>query len=87
MLFLDALSREDWQKALMVYPASGIPESIKQWYGGLKVISIGKPFRSWPFAADFMPYEIKLRSGMVKKFNLAVRNDNPAHRWVFDGGL
>jgi len=33
------------------------------------------------------PYEIKFKSGKSKKFNLAVRNDNPAKRWMVDGGF
>jgi hypothetical protein len=34
-----------------------------------------------------VPYEIKLANGHVKKWNLAVRKDNPAHRWQVDGGF
>jgi len=29
---------------------------------------------------------IKLKSGRIKKFNLAMRYDNPAKRYVVDGG-
>ena len=35
----------------------------------------------------FVPYEIKFKSGKVHKHNLAVRNDNPAKRFVVDGGI
>jgi hypothetical protein len=86
-VLFDALAREDWQQALTVYPKSGFSPRMKSTYGGLQVISLGEPFKSGLFRAWFVPYEIRLKSGYVKKHNLAVRNDNPAHRWVQDGGL
>ena len=30
---------------------------------------------------------VKVRMSQVKKWNLAIRNDNPAGRWQVDGGL
>ena len=85
MLF-DALSRADWEQAAVVLPF-GLPPEFKQEFGGLQVVSIGEPFRSGSYGGWFVPYEIRLKSGEVKKFALAVRNDNPARRWVKDGGL
>jgi len=35
----------------------------------------------------FVPYEIRLKDGTVKKWNLAIRCDNPEHRWYYDGGM
>ena len=59
--------------------------------GGLPLefptISLGEPFQSAGYAGWFVPYEIKLKSGGTKKHNLAIRNDNPAHRFQFDGGI
>ena len=55
--------------------------------GGLKVISIGKAFRSGSFNGYFVPYEIRLKSGDVLKRNLTLKNDNPKHLWTFAGGL
>lgn len=86
MLF-DALSREDWEAARMVYPATGFNESFKRMFGGLQVISIGEPFRSSFYPGWYVPYEIRLRSGQVRKMNLALKNDNHVGRWVWDGGL
>jgi hypothetical protein len=86
-VFFDAMSREDWELAATVYPATSIPDKLKQYVGGLKVVSIGEPFQSGLYRGWFVPYEIKLKSGYVKKHNLAVRNDNAAKRWVFDGGI
>jgi len=35
----------------------------------------------------FVPYEIRLQNGAVKKFHLQVRCDNPDKRWYVDGGI
>ena len=86
-VFFEALSREDWEQALVVYPQTSFSERFKTGLGGLQVLSIGEPFQSRFYRGWFVPYEIRLKSGEVKKWNLAVRNDNPAKRWVFDGGL
>ena len=86
MLF-DGFAKEDWGRVLAVLPMSEVSPGARHALGGLKVISIGKPFRSGPYPGWFVPYEVRLRSGEVKKHNLAVRNDNPAGRWVQDGGL
>jgi hypothetical protein len=55
-------------------------------YGGLQVISLGEAFQSGLFPGYFVPYEIRLRDGSVRTHKLAVRNDNPSHRWTIDGG-
>jgi hypothetical protein len=34
-----------------------------------------------------VPYEVRLKSGKVKKMNLALRNDNPDKKWMVDGGF
>jgi hypothetical protein len=86
-ILFDALSREDWELARTIWPRSGFSDESKRDMGGLKVISLGEPFQSMFYRGWFVPYEIRLKNGYVKKHNLAVRNDNPAHRWVFDGGL
>jgi RNA polymerase sigma factor (sigma-70 family) len=35
----------------------------------------------------FIPYEIRLKDGTVKKWQLSIRCDNPEKKWYFDGGL
>jgi hypothetical protein len=85
--FFDSLAREDWSAVLEVFPVSGVSDEIKQIYGGLQVVSLGQPFQSGLYPGFFVPYEIRLRNGETKKWNLAVRNDNPAARWVVDGGF
>ncbi len=83
--FFDACSKRDWNEAGKF--SSSLTEQIKQYLGGLTVVKLGKPFQAWPYPGWFVPYEIRLSNGTVKKFNLALRNDNPAKRYVVDGGI
>ena len=89
--FFRACAEEDWEEVLKFETSSRIDERTKEYLGGLEIISIGQPFQSEGYARDglgwFVPYEIRLKSGRVKKFNLAIRKDNPANRFIVDGGL
>jgi outer membrane lipoprotein-sorting protein len=85
--FFEACADEDWDEFLKFWSTSAVAQGIKDYLGGLEIVSIGEPFKSGRYAGWFVPYEIKLRSGRIKKFNLAVRNDNPAKRYVVDGGI
>ena len=59
---------------------------MKLVYGGLQIISIGSSFKSGRYAGVYVPYEVKLKSGEVLKYNLALRKDNPQKAWIIDGG-
>jgi len=75
---------------LKFWGTSKIDNRIKEYLGSLEIISIGEPFQSGGYARGsgwFVPYEIKLRSGHIKKHNLAIRNDNKAKRYEIDGGI
>jgi hypothetical protein len=85
--FFEGMAQRDWERVLTVYPATSIPDDLREYCGGLTVISIGEPFRSGIYAGWYVPYEIRFADGSHKKWMLAVRNDNPAHRWVQDGGI
>jgi len=85
--FLEGMAQRDWERVLTVYPATAIPESLKSDGAGLKVISIGEPFQSGLYPGWFVPYDVVLADGTHKQWNLAVRNDNPVHRWIQDGGF
>ncbi len=85
--FFEACASEDWDEVLKFENMSAIPESTKKYLGGLEVIHIGKAFKAGKYPGWFVPYEIRLKDGYVKKFNLAVRNDNKAKRYVVDGGI
>jgi len=90
--FFMALSKEDYASITPVWDAlqisdTDMQEKIREIYGGLELISLGKPFKSGLFPGEFVPYKIKLKSGEIKEFNLAVRNDNPTKTWEIDGGI
>jgi hypothetical protein len=85
--FFEACSREDWNEVIKFWSVSEVSKDTKQYYGGLQIISIGEPFKSGQFPGWFVPYEIKPKNGKIKKWTLAVRNDNPAKRWMVDGGF
>jgi len=85
--FFQACADEDWDEMLKFYGMSAVTPKTKKWLGGLEIVSIGRSFKSGRYPGKFVPYEIKFKTGKTKKFNLAVRNDNRAKRWVVDGGL
>jgi len=85
--FFEACANENWDEVLKFWSLSAVPEFLKTGFGGLEIINIGEPFQSGRYPGWFVPYEVKLKSGTVKKHNLAVRNDNPAKRYVVDGGI
>ena len=85
--FFTACAERDWDELLKFLGQTGVPQWMKDSLGGLEIVSIGEPFQSAAYRGWFVPYEIKLSSGHVKKHNLAIRNDNPAHRFQFDGGI
>jgi len=87
--FFQACAEEDWEEVLNFWGTSRIDDRIKAYLGGLEIISLGEPFQSKGYnrLGWFVPYEIRFKSGAVKKMNLAIRKDNPANRFVVDGGL
>ena len=85
--FFQACGDENWDELLKYWPMTKIDQKIKDYLGGLEIISFGKPFKSGLYRGWFVPYEIKFKNGDVKKMNLAVRNDNKAKRFVVDGGF
>jgi outer membrane lipoprotein-sorting protein len=86
-VFFKACSEENWDEFLKFWPMSVVDEGLKRHLGGLEVISLGEPFKSGKYPGWFIPYEIRLKNGTIRKHNLAVRNDNPARRYIFDGGI
>jgi hypothetical protein len=89
--FFTACHSEDWATVRKLIPGFvnflQYQFDVKAEYGGLTIISVGKPFKSGRYPGEFVPYEIRKRNGAVKKWNLAVRNDNPEKKWVLDGGF
>jgi len=115
----DLCAQEKWAEADKYWQTgprnkntvAAIPDGIKRYYGGLQIVSLGKPFKArlsiaallelqpglrrefkntsgdFPAAGVFVPYEIRLKDGSVKKWQLSIRCDNPEHRWYYDGGM
>jgi hypothetical protein len=91
--FYAALSRQDFDEMGKFVPDSYIKEtkhefSVAATFGidvqkQLPSVDVGES--SW--SAEQSAYFVKCRESRIKKFNLAVRNDNPAKRWVVDGGF
>src|SRR5208282_1238640 len=61
---------------------SPINEGLKQYLGGLEIVSMGESFASKSYGGRFVPYEIKLRP---QEFNVRVSNTNSAKRYVPTG--
>jgi outer membrane lipoprotein-sorting protein len=91
--FYDATSRLDFNEMSKFVPDSYVEKfksecEMAKKYGmdlqkQLPVVEVGES--SW--SAEQSAYFVKCRESRVKKFNLAVRNDNPAKRWMVDGGF
>ena len=84
--FFQACAVENWAEASKYWDRIS-DKRIKNYMGGLVIIELGDPFKAGRYPGWFVPYEIKLTSGRIRKHNLAVRNDNPAKRFVVDGGI
>ncbi len=85
--FFQACAEENWDELVKFMGRTAVPQLMKDYLGGLEIISIGEPFQSANYSGWFVPYEVKLKSGQVKKHNLAIRKDNPANRFEYDGGI
>ena len=85
--FFTACAEEDWDEYLKFNNESRVSEGMKQYLGGIEIVSIGKPFRSTFYPGRFVPNEIKLKNGHIKKHNLALKRDKRTKRWIVDGGI
>jgi hypothetical protein len=94
--FLEALGKKDWSAAAGFWPSYAskgrhfddvFNDKIKDYLGGLEIVSLGTPYKEAPYPGVFVPYEIRFQNGETKQFRLAVRQDRPGQPWYFDGGL
>ena len=89
-IFFEALQQKDWKIVDQLMPGfleSSDIEKLKESFGGITILSIGKSFKSGQYPGEFVPYEVRLKSGVIKKMNLALRNDNKYKKWIIDGGF
>jgi RNA polymerase sigma factor (sigma-70 family) len=99
--FFEACGREDWTEAAKFWPPEmhakypPFPDQLFiSLYGGLEIVSLGKPFKgkviAWKnaeYPGVYVPYEIRLKGGEIKKWRLAIRCDNRERHWYWDGGM
>jgi RNA polymerase sigma factor (sigma-70 family) len=117
--FFDICAQENWSEAGKYWQTdprnknsvASFPDSFKQRYGGLQIVSAGKPFKArlniaalielqpnlrsqfksatgdFEASSVFVPYEMRLKDGSIRKWQLSIRCDNPEHRWYYDGGM
>jgi hypothetical protein len=88
--FFKACSEKNWDEFAKFIPRldnDDRMEQIKEYLGGLQVISIGEPFKRGEFPGWYVPYKVRFNNGLVQDWDLAIRNDNPAKRYVLDGGI
>ncbi len=84
--FFEACGKADWDEAEKFWPGK-LNDRAREHLAGIKIVSLGQPFQASPYPGWFIPYEIQTNDGQNRKHNLAIRNDNPAKRWVVDGGI
>ncbi|MGC8641378.1 MAG: hypothetical protein ACP5XB_16055 [Isosphaeraceae bacterium] len=84
--FFEACAKENWEE-VHKYWERPLDERIKSYLGGLTIVRLGEPFQSKIYPGWFISYEIKFKDGTVTKHKLAIRKDNPAKRYVVDGGI
>ncbi|MGD1019410.1 MAG: zf-HC2 domain-containing protein [Verrucomicrobiia bacterium] len=84
----EACGREDWTEAAKFFPMP-IPETLKQFLGGCQIVSLGEPFTSQGAGPtdQFVPYEIRLKTGETHSYNLHLRKDPQTGRWFWEGGI
>ena len=75
--FFDACARRDWTEAEKLM--SPLTDRVKEYLGGLEVISLSNAFKSQAYPGQFVPYEVKLQA---QEFNLRLSNANSAKRYV-----
>jgi hypothetical protein len=94
--FNGAFSRQGWDEMRKFLPDSfvdGLKHDYEEWKKQ-DDFKEGQPFCEVTgeafWSAEQSAYFVKCRQFgdvQVKKMNLAVRNDNPAKRWIVDGGI
>ena len=85
--FFQGCANQDWNKALLYYPLSSLQANIKAAYGGSRSSPSARRSSQVPTPAGSCRTRSSSSRGRIKKHNLAIRNDNPAKRWLVDGGF
>jgi len=88
-LFDAALRRDRTELTLLCPSPSMVDFLLDPKHRPTEILYIGEPFRAGDYPGVYVPYRVRFGRGLfsVKELNLALRNDNEQHRWVFDGGI
>jgi hypothetical protein len=85
---LEAYLRQDWDEMRKFVPASFVEEWKSDFGNTTEKPPSFEITEEALWSAEHSAYYVKCRiEGLVKKWNLAIRNDNSANRYVFDGGI
>jgi hypothetical protein len=82
-----ACSDKDWGEFSKLWPGILPNKTLTSILGGLEIISIGEPFKTDDSATWYVPYQIKLKVGEVKKGNLRVHYNKTTENFIAFGGL
>ena len=83
--FFKACAEKQWDEVLKFCPMSGTDERferMKEYLGGLEIVSLGEPYQTGEYPGWYVPYEIKFPR---QEFNVRVSNTNLAKRCVVTG--
>jgi RNA polymerase sigma factor (sigma-70 family) len=83
--YFNAWATKNWDELAtfdLAPPSGEHDEAMKEYCGGLEVISIGKPYQPSNYAGWYVPYKVKFRAADI---NVRVSNTNSAKRYVVNG--
>ena len=80
----------NWDEEILstaLYYYKGSMAKLAGLYKGLRVVSVGKSFKSGLYPGRFVKCRVVLASGEEEELIVALRNDNSQKVWLLDGGL
>ncbi len=84
--FIQSCSAGGWNEALKYTMQDAFTQEFMEHVQGMELLEVGEPFQAGVYGGWFVPYRARYRDGHEKQGRLAVRNDNAAKRYVWDGG-
>jgi hypothetical protein len=82
-----ALNEWDEPRLKVIFRAYPLKRIEAGGFKGCKLISQGNTFKSGTYGGIFVPCQVQLATGEIKKMKLAFRNDNQWQSWEVDGGI
>jgi hypothetical protein len=88
--FFDAALDGDREQLELFCPSPSMVDwLLDEKHRPTEILYIGEPFRAGDYPGVYVPYKVRFGTGWfsVKEYNLALKNNNDQHRWVYDGGI